>query len=235
MPSPQSVILETLRLVPWITAADPALMAELAGQSRLVALSNKESLARRGAPLSHLVVVAGGQLEVNMSTASGKLHVVGYLGRGLVFGLIQVLDESAACHNAEARGPASVVLVPRDAILAGFQRSPAMMLGAIKVLCQRSRLLYESLADQSLLSTTARVAHQLILLATAYGDRGPSDGGRLNIELSQSSLGDLLGLSRQSLNAELKKLERLGFLKMAYAHIELVDMAGLEALVERES
>ena len=48
---------------------------------------------------------------------------------------------------------------------------------------------------------------------------------------SQSDLSDMLGISRQTLNAELKKLATEGFLSVHYGHIDIPDTAALKSLL----
>ena len=44
------------------------------------------------------------------------------------------------------------------------------------------------------------------------------------IELTQSSMADMLGMTRQSLNTELKKLEHAGVVRITYSKIELLNL-----------
>jgi CRP/FNR family transcriptional regulator, cyclic AMP receptor protein len=226
----QDLIHETLQMVPWIAAAGPEVLDALAAQSRLQMLGSGEQIARRGQPMRKLIVVAHGKLETSMTSAAGKHHVVGYLTHGMVCGLIPVLDEKSAIHDVCALGAAQAVMLPREALMMQLQKSAVLMHGTFRLLCGRSRLLYESLADQSLLSTHARVARHLLQLATDYGSRDRSGREPLAIELPQSSLADMLGLTRQSLNIELKRLEKFGLIQIAYSKIDLLDLAALRAL-----
>ncbi|MGH8433767.1 MAG: Crp/Fnr family transcriptional regulator [Pseudomonas sp.] len=226
---------ETLRLVPWIGACDQALVSALAGQSRQVSLREGESLARRGRSLDNLMVVSDGEVELSMTGRSGKRHVIGHLQRGQIFGLIPVMDGGSVIHDADAVQTSAVILVPRDALLKGLQQSHALTTGLITALCQRSRRIYDFLADQSLLTMTGRVARLLLSLLTIYDSSGTLGTGHASIHLSQSSLSDMLAVSRQSLNAELKKLERLNLIKISYSRIEVVDTQGLEQLIELDT
>jgi CRP/FNR family transcriptional regulator, cyclic AMP receptor protein len=226
------LISETLLLVPWLAAAGTTVVSQLAMQSHVRSHRNGEEVARRGQTLNHLIVVANGKLESSMTSANGKHHVVGYLTRGMVFGLIPVLDGKPCIHDAVTQGSSQVIVLPQAALMDELAKNPTLMLGAFKLLCGRSRMLYGLLSDQSLLSTQARVARQLLMLATGFGGRSGLEEPALVIELPQSSLADMLGLTRQSLNLELKRLEKSGLIRIAYSRIELVDKTQLQKLTE---
>lgn len=230
MSTQAETIFEALQLVPWFAASGSASVQSLARQCHLVNLGNNEEIARRGQSLQHLVVIAAGRLESSMTSPVGKHHIVGYLTRGMAFGLIPVLDEKPCIHDARAQGAASVVLMPRLALMEEMARNPILMHGAFQLLCSRSRMVYGSLSDQSLLSTQARVARQLLMLATGYGNRHQDSPAVLTIELPQSSLADMLGITRQSLNIELKRLEKNGWIRIAYSRIELLNRRELQNL-----
>ncbi len=224
--------LAVLQAVPWLALADAGVLAQMAAQSRMRKLDDRQCVALSGRAFHHLVVVASGRIELSQSSAAGKRRVIGLLGPGQVFGLIPVLDGESVIHDAHAQGSATVAMLPRASLLAGMQASHRLTLGVVNMLCQRSRLIYESLSDHSLLPLRGRIARSLLGLATAYG-LAPIDGGEIapDVHISQADLGDLLGVSRQNLNVELKKLERAGLLRMAYNHISLCDVAGLRQLL----
>jgi CRP/FNR family transcriptional regulator, cyclic AMP receptor protein len=236
MTATSSQTILAMRRVSWLAATEPAVLEEMARQARMVPVRNKELVTRCGAPMPHLLIVATGQLEVSLTSPAGKRRVIGFLGPGQAFGLIPLMDQSSVIHDAAATEDGLVVRVPRQALLDAMQRSHLLTMGLVRQLCQRSRLLYESLADQSLLPLRGRVARTLLSLTNAYGLL-PNDDVETNyrLRMSQADLCDVLGVSRQSLNAELKKMERAGLLKMAYSQIELLDMPALRHMLKIQS
>lgn len=227
----RETIAQALRGVPWLAGAEPAILHDLVAGARMQSVQHKQSLARGGQAIDHLMVVADGQIELSLSSAIGRRRVVGILGPGQVFGLIPVLDGSAVIHDAQANGPGALVLLPRESLLKAMQHSHALTMSLVLLLCQRSRLIYESLTDHSLLPLKGRIARSLLGLSNAYGLVADDHRGSRRVRMSQADLGDLLGVSRQSLNLELKKMERAGLVRITYNHIELCDPAGLHLLL----
>ena len=115
-----------------------------------------------------------------------------------------------------------------------MHRSTTLMMGVFGAMCRRSRDTFSAMADQHLLSPTARLARHLITLATTYGSEWKSKEGVFEVEFSQSDLAEMLGISRQSLNLSMKQLERLNLIEQKYSKVSIKDIAKLEQLVTKE-
>jgi CRP-like cAMP-binding protein len=85
-------------------------------------------------------------------------------------------------------------------------------------------------ADAVSLPLENRLARQLLQLARRFGQRDADGLLRIALKLSQQDVADLLGASRQRVNAGLKKLERSGVLRGAAGRWEVRDLEALEAL-----
>jgi CRP-like cAMP-binding protein len=211
-----------LTKVPWICDCGPEVIARLAADARAESVAEGHAVALRGRPLEHLVVVAAGALELAMTSPEGKRHVTGRFGPGQVFGLIPVLDGLPSVHDATARGSGDLVLLPRDSLLAAMHQFPAFSTQVVRLLCSRARLNYDTLAAQSLMSLPARVAR---VLAGQLQGRGTSV-----LMLPQADLADMLGITRQSLNVQLRRMERAGIVALGRSRIEVLDRSALKRM-----
>ncbi|PIF73100.1 Crp/Fnr family transcriptional regulator [Variovorax sp. 54] len=212
-------LVQALAAVPWLRASGDAAVECLADASHLQHLVDRQAVGSRGTQTSHLVVVASGTLELSMTNVQGKRHTTSLLGKGQVFGLIPLLDGSTLIHDACARGASSIVVVPRDAILSTMEAQPALAMQMLLLMCQRARHNYEVLAGLSLLPLHVRVVRLLL-------DRSSEQ----RIHLTQAALAEMLGASRQSVNLELKKLERSGAIAISRGDIEILDAGQLQAI-----
>ena len=86
------------------------------------------------------------------------------------------------------------------------------------------------LRDLALTSLGQRVASRLIDVSRL---RGVHEQGGLTLRLSQDELGAMLGVSRQSVNRELRLLEQAGLIGADYNLITIRDCAALHALNQR--
>ncbi len=215
-------LVQALAAVPWLQASGNAVVERLADASHLQHLVDGQTVATRGTQTSHLVVIASGMLELSMTNAQGKRHTTSPLGKGQVFGLIPLLDGSTLIHDVCARGASSIVVVPRDAILSTMEAQPTLAMQMLLLLCQRARHNYEVLAGLSLLPLHVRVVRLLLDLSSSHSSQ--------RIHLTQAALADMLGASRQSVNLELKKLERSGAIAISRGDIEILDSGQLQAI-----
>jgi CRP/FNR family transcriptional regulator, cyclic AMP receptor protein len=211
-----------LAQVPWLAACGDAVVSALAADAGLEQVADGTTVAWRGRETDHLLVVASGALELSMTSPAGKRHVTNRLGPGQVFGLIPVLDEVPWIHDATAKGASEAVRVPRASLLAAMQTYPQLSVQIVHLLCSRARSLYEALASQSLMSLPVRVAR---VLAGQF--HGPD---ARTLTMPQADLADMLGVTRQSLNVELRHLERAGVLRLGRGRISLLDRPALERL-----
>jgi CRP-like cAMP-binding protein len=74
----------------------------------------------------------------------------------------------------------------------------------------------------------------LLMLVDQHG-RGSQSGIEIDLKLSQDEFADMLGVTRQSLNRELKNLEKQGLISIAYSRITLVDMPALQCLARSKT
>lgn len=208
----------------------PATLDRFVDEGRLVALAAGEILCREGETIDALCVVIEGTLDVTTTGVSGKRHIWSYLGPGQVMNLIPVLDDQRSIHAASAHGDTTVLLIPKPLFLAAVDHEPGVARLLMRLLCLRSRVLYESASDGALLSLRARCARTLLTLMAAHGLPRPN-GVAIALKLSQDEFADMLGRTRQSVNRELKQLEREAVIEMTYSHFIIRDEAALRGIV----
>ncbi len=73
----------------------------------------------------------------------------------------------------------------------------------------------------------ALIAHRLLTLAEAFGERSAAGTQQLTVRLSQEDIATLVGLSRQRVNQEVQRLAAMGVLDAAYGDIRVHDIEAL--------
>lgn len=194
--------------------------------ARIVRRAIHEPMHRVGDAVDELTLVVDGVLEVSRVSALGKRHVVSFLEPGQVFGLIPLLDCKGGIHDTRAHGELTLLQIPRSEVLQALSADEAFRGAVLKLLCERSRGTYGLLMDHVLLSLRVRTARAIYNLALTYGIHR---GSRIVIalRLSQEELSDMLGVTRQSTNRELKLLAGEGLIRLGQSAIELLDIEAL--------
>lgn len=188
-----------------------------------------QTLSRRGDPVNELLFVLQGTAEVSMVGEDGRRSICWYLAPGDWFGLIPVVDGMSAIHDLQAYSDAVMMHIPRSTFLAVLESDRLFAMKCLKLLCERSRNLYEHVAAEALLPLRSRIARLLLMLVEQHGQQG-EHGMELSLKLSQEALADMLGIRRQTLNRELNALVKARLISLAYTQLTLLDHPGLKRL-----
>ena len=175
-----------------------------------------------GDPPDGLWAVLQGEVRLISHPAVGVESVALILRRGTWFGELSTLDRGPRPHDAIAYGSARVLHVPLAAFdqLASEEPQFHRDIGLLVCAHQRSSLAYMA---QSIASPVGvRLARTLTSTARASGDS--------TVRLRQEDIAGMLGVSRQTINKELRRLERSGLVALGYGRILVMDVAGLRAL-----
>ncbi len=205
----------------------PAVWTTLVRAAQVERLPDQAYLCHFGDPLPDLLMVLEGNLESSRVGAGGKRHVVAYLATGQFVGLLTIIDRKGSPQDFRSHGDATVLRVPMDVVRSLYGESPEFQQAVVALICQRHRAVFDAMTAQVLLSLNARTAWALQWLVATHG---LSNGERrvLKLRISQTAIADQLGVARQSINRELKVLERQGLVRLGKAQIEVLDLPGLQ-------
>jgi len=221
--------LALLQANPWFRACAAALQQQLCVAGRRVHLAAGQTLFARGAQPEGLCFVLAGALRVGSLGRDGSERPLTYLEPGQWFGEISLLDDLPRTHDAVADGPASVWLLPQRELQDWLNTHPACWRDLARLACAKLRASFEVLEDIAHLPLEQRLAKRLALVARGF-DSAAMQLPKSRLRLPQEQLALMLGVSRQTVNKALKSLAERGLLALHYAEIELLDLAGLDAL-----
>lgn len=216
-----------LKRDPWFGQVSPDFSQALLDMGTLRAMQPGEHLFFRGDAADGLYAVLSGAIRISGVTDAGKEAVLALVEPTTWFGEIAVFDRLPRTHDAVADGPTRVLHVPQQPLHERLLRHPDgwRELGVLMAL--KLRLSFINLEDMALLPAEARLVRRLLWLVAGMM-RGASEGGCV-LPISQSELGSMLSLSRQTTNQILMDLQQRGVLRLAYGRIEVLDRSGLEA------
>ncbi|PZQ60279.1 MAG: Crp/Fnr family transcriptional regulator [Phenylobacterium zucineum] len=204
---------------PWFSALPPARRQALLERARVSHAPVGARVYGVGDPPDGLWSVSEGEVRLVSYPAVGVESVAMILGPGAWFGELSVIDGGPRPHDAVVSKAARLLHVP----LAAFEqvaevhplvyRDLGMLIGAR----QRSALAFmgHSIAQP----ISVRLARTLAGAARASGGA--------QVQVRQEDLAAMIGVSRQTINKELKALERAGAVTLAYGRIVIRDAARL--------
>ena len=173
-------------------------------------------LFREGGTSDAAFVIQEGEVELYRMASSGR-SVVGRIGPGAVVGDIAMFREEPYLSSARAVTGVRALRLEREALFPLLLARPVIAmrwlvtgLGQLEA-TQRSliRLMNRTVLEQ--------VADLLLDEQDRFGE----------IRLAQSTIAELLGASRQSVNEALGRLKKDGVIDTGYRRISVVDTAGL--------
>jgi CRP-like cAMP-binding protein len=209
----------------------PDELQKLAASASLVNYASGQTIFQKGDAGESLMAVVTGRVKICAFSAEGKELILNIIDPGSLFGEIAVLDGKPRSADAVTL-EATVLLVLERKHLMPFLASDSAIAGRmIAVLCERVRQTSGQLEDALLRDASGRLAHCLLRLGQAR-DSAEVKTLRLNIRLSQQQLGNLIGLSRESINKLLGEWTRAGYVSMRNGSIQIEDIGFLTQLTE---
>ena len=215
--------------VPLFGRLEPDELDRLVAYMRLVRHPARTVVFRKGDPGSNLMVVVRGRVKVCSHSEDGKELVLNLINAGEVVGEIALLDGADRTADAVTLTETELMVLERRDFVPFLQRHPDACMRLFAVLCERLRKTSELLEEALFLEGSSRLAKRLAYLAEVFGKPVPG-GVRIDIPLSQQQLGNMVGMSRESMNKQLKQWRQDGLIRTENGHYVLTDLDALRDL-----
>jgi len=219
MPTLETILRESL----WAATLTPSELDRVVRESHDRQLPVGGYAMRCGEPADQWIGVINGLLKMSVSQADGRHTTFTGVTTGGWAGEGSLLKPGCWRYDGVAVRSTRIACVPRHT----FERLVSTSLPFNRFLLSHlnARLsLFIGLAEfDRLLGPDARVARCLASLFNP--DLYPQAGD--SIQLSQEEIGLLSALSRQRTNEALHELERAGLLRVEFAGVTVLDLAGL--------
>lgn len=199
-------------------------LRELARASRVQCHARRTRLQGRD-----ILLVVEGSLEITATNHEGDKHVLAVSEPGHVAQLVELLDGGVPrLYGYHAREDSTVLHIPSAAMERILDAEPMLWRGVARFVLRRYALGIEVRQSQVLGSLRRRLATALFNLASRYGDLAP-DACNTDLHIAQAELADMLGVARQSVGRELRRLEKEGVLgaREGYRSIAVLDVPAL--------
>ena len=204
----------------------PEELDRLVAYMRLVRYPARTVLFRKGDPGSNMMVVVRGRVKVCSHSEDGKELVLNLINPGEVVGEIALLDGADRTADAVTLTDTELLVLERRDFVPFLQRHPDACMRLFAVLCERLRRTSELLEEALFLEGSSRLAKRLAHLAEVFGKPVPG-GVRIDIPLSQQQLGSMVGMSRESMNKQLKQWWQEGLIRVEEGRYILTDLEAL--------
>ncbi|HPG25869.1 MAG TPA: Crp/Fnr family transcriptional regulator, partial [Myxococcota bacterium] len=192
-------------------------------------LKAKEILFRKGDPGNQLYGILKGALKVMTTATDGKDVMFGLMGPGEVLGEIALLDSEDRSATIVAVEATELLTLHRRELIPFLEKNPRAAIALAGVLAARVRTLSERAEDRQTMPLPGRIAKKLLALSEEHGKR-PIVGGPVEVRLPQQDLADLVGVTRESVNKQLRAWEEEGIVALGRGRVVLKNPEALEAV-----
>jgi CRP/FNR family transcriptional regulator, cyclic AMP receptor protein len=204
----------------------PELLHRLAQLCHIRTLQDGAVLFQQGDEGDALYGVVSGLIRIVVAGEAGKELTLGLMEAGDVFGEIALLDGLTRTGGAQAAEDSVLLVIQRAHFLQVLEAEPGLARHIIELLCERLRINTDRIAEYAFLNLHARLARKIESLAIAHGQHG-EDGVRIALQMSQTELAQMLGVTREAVNKQLKSWSQAGVLRVERGTITVCDMRAL--------
>lgn len=212
-----------------LASLPPEARARVLEGARRRIYARREVLVRQGDVADSLHLIRSGRLAVQVSLPSGQIATLRILNPGGYFGELSLLE------RPDPRRTATIIALERAETLSitseTFHRlrieHRAVQDLLTRALAERVDDLSQRLLEAMYESLDRRVHRQLTILTDVYAD--PPDSNHVMIPLTQETLAELVGGTRPSVNAVLRRLQDQRLIALARGRIIVLDRRALAA------
>jgi CRP/FNR family cyclic AMP-dependent transcriptional regulator len=180
----------------------------------------------KGQPGQSMFAVCSGTVKISVPSTEGKDAVFNFINQGGIFGEIALLDGHPRTADAIAATRCQLMMIDRRDFLPLLRSYPELAARIIDVLCARLRRTSEQVEDIVFLDLPGRLAKALLRLAG--GRDTPVKNQKISI--TQREIGDVIGMSRESTNKQLRDWQRRKWIRLERGGIVILQHAALRAL-----
>ena len=213
---------------PLLSGLPADVVEQLMAVSAVRELGDGECLYRQGEEGDGLFGVIQGRVRLSNTSREGKELLVMFVEPGDWIGEISLLDGLPRSQDAYAAGECAVLFLPREKFDTLLKARPELYQHFIPMLCRKLRLALTYVEGAALFSLTERLAQRILELLTFYGVDDGGNGRLIDVHLPQEDLAKMLGVSRQAISRELKRLETEGVIALTYGKLRVIDKTALE-------
>lgn len=203
-------LLSDIPLFEDLSESELAIVAQRVRQRRY---KEGDTIFHRNDPGVALYVILHGKVKIHNETPDGGECIIAIMSDGEFFGELAVIDGEERSADATTMESSELLMLTRDDLHDIIHRYPRISLRLLSTLAGRLRRTTETYLANSALDVNGRLAMQLLRLAEQHGVV-TANGVRIDLHLTQTDLGALVGASRESVNKVMGFFRRQGYIAL---------------------
>ena len=201
----------------------PEALDQLCRYAKHTVLKRGATLFAKGDPGNSLYVVISGTVKISVSSPNGRNAILNLVGRGELFGEMAVLDGQPRSADATANTNCEIFVIDRRDFLPFVHSQPTLAMKFIELLCARVRQTSVQVEQLILQDLPGRLASALLGLT----EKRKLDAERSTIAITQQEIGEMVGMTRESINKQLRAWALRKWVRLEHGAIVVLDAAAL--------
>lgn len=177
--------------------------------SKPVEYPKKSNIFVQGDAAETVFYIRKGRVKLTVTSEQGKAAVIGILNGGSFFGEGCIAGQPLRMMTASAMSDCLLLRIEKASMMAALHKRHQFSEFFVTYVLSRNIRYEADLVDQLFNSSEKRLARILLLLAR-YGKEGRPE--RVLPEISQETLAQMVGTTRQHISNFMNKFRRLGFI-----------------------
>lgn len=215
--------LAVIRRAGWLAPFGADLPAALLAAGRLARLRAGQWTHAEGDRETGILFVIEGAVQLFTAAPGDREVLIGHAESGASIGQTARFGGGPRLVSAICVADSLLLLVPDGALTRLSDRHPDIWRAVASLAYAQLRANIRSHAEIVALAPRQRIAARLLLLAAPRGGRPP-----IELTIGQQALGELIGLTRKTVNRVLSSFAREGLVGLGYGRLQLLDLKGLK-------
>lgn len=220
-------ITDLLKQIPLFESMNDSERRRLESLLQRRSLEKGEILFHKGDIGSTFYIIIKGLIKIGVSNKLGDEVTLALLRDGDFFGEMALLDEQPRSADAIALEDSILYVLNRNDFFPFLIENENAVHSILRALSMRLRRTDDLFAELSFLTVSARLAKRLLELAKPTQTQG-EEPGEFRVQMSQRELAAMLGVTRESINKELKILKDKGMVTTSRNAIIIKDLDRLK-------
>lgn len=201
---------------------DPVAVQNLIEQMETVRFPRGTTIFEEGEPGDRLYIITSGKIKLARHAPDGRENLLTVMGPSDMFGELSIFDPGPRTSSAVCVTEVTAATMNSEMLKQWVADHPAIAQQLLRVLARRLRRTNANLADLIFTDVPGRVAKTLLQLANRFGIQ---EGGalRVNHDLTQEEIAQLVGASRETVNKALATFAHRGWIRLEGKSVLIVD------------
>ena len=213
---------ETLSRAGIFQGVDPDAVINLISQMQTESFPRGTTIFDEGEPGDTLYIIIEGKVKLARHAPDGRENLLSVMGPSDMFGELSIFDPGPRTSSAVCVTDVKAATMDSEMLRTWINDHPEISQQLLRVLARRLRRTNASLADLIFTDVPGRVAKTLLQLANRFGTQ-EGTGLRVNHDLTQEEIAQLVGASRETVNKALATFAQRGWIRLEGKSVVIVN------------